>query len=198
MDAQVLVGAEEPLDDLGDPEQQFLEAQQVQEQSRLLAPLSWGELEVQPYPHIPQDQSDADEQQTLARIARAGPDAGLVHLSVAGFDPKAHPVGFANGPRREPHLPDRVEQLLAAPLARLGMPVTLARHTDGDARAALPAAYLARQRMRIVAVILARQRPQAGGPAAFRFPPPQNRRNDEAVPGPSQVSDHRHAEKSFV
>jgi len=89
MDSWSLVSAKEALDDLGDPEQHFVEAKQSQKQLRFIIPLSLGKREVQPHPHIAQHQGDAHEQQSLAWVARAGANPRLVHLSVAGFDAKS-------------------------------------------------------------------------------------------------------------
>ncbi len=73
---------------------------------------------MQPHPDVSQYQGDAHEQQSQSRIARAGLDPRLVHLSIAGFDAKAFSVEFPNFPPRVVNFADREQQLLATFLAR--------------------------------------------------------------------------------
>jgi len=49
-----------------------------------------------PDPDVAQYQSDRDKEQPQARTARAGVDAGLPHLAIAGFDAEAPAVALAN------------------------------------------------------------------------------------------------------
>ena len=61
----MVIGVEKSSDDLGDPKQHFSEAEQFQEDLRLVAPLRLGQFEMQPHPDIAKDQRDAYEEQSL-------------------------------------------------------------------------------------------------------------------------------------
>ena len=94
---------------------------------------------------------------------------------------------------------DYVKQLLATTLAGTLVRVTLAGHANCDARTALFAFYLARQRVAVVAIILSSQSSQAAGLlAAFRFASAHHGWNDETDVCPLQVRDHLDAEKALV
>src|SRR5437870_6565573 len=93
---------------------------------------------MQPYPDVPQYQRDAHQQQTDPGVPRAGDDAPLVHLAVAGLDPVSLAIGLANPGRRDrPQTPvgkDARSNLALASPAGLGH----TGHADVHRRLLLP------------------------------------------------------------
>src|SRR5437899_94489 len=83
------------------PDQQGFETQPLQVKPARSAARTGENLPVIPDPHIAQNQRDGDKQKTQQRIARAGADAGLVHLPIAGFDAKARAVGVGQPAQAE-------------------------------------------------------------------------------------------------
>ena len=106
--------------------------------------------------------------------------AGFVHLTVAGLDAESFAVCFPDLARSAPHFPDRVEELLAPPLARLLVRVALAGHADRHAGPAVLAVHLGLERVLVVSVVPLQQGPQAGNRLRrLRFASAGNSGNDE-------------------
>ena len=85
------------------------------------------DLPMQPHPDIPQHQRDRHVQQSQERVARAGPNPGLLQLSVARLNREAAPIRLLDPLlRRRLQAPEAIDQRLptrppplAAPIAAL-------------------------------------------------------------------------------
>ena len=90
-----------------------------------------------PDPDVAQHQRNGHEQQSQARIPRAGLDSGFVHLTVGSLDGKSFPIEFSNFSPCAANFADGVQQLLATVLPRLFVQVVFARHADVDCQLGL-------------------------------------------------------------
>ena len=81
-----------------------------------------------PDPHIAQNERDCDEEQSQARIARAGVNSSLPMLAIAGFDAKAFAISFADVRGRTVYAPGREEQFLILQFATFAVAITTVSH----------------------------------------------------------------------
>ena len=85
-----------------------------------------------PYPHIAQDERHGDEEQSQARIARAGIDSSLPMLAIAGFDAESFAIPLADCRGRSMHEPGREEQFLVSCFAVFAVSMTTVAHADRE------------------------------------------------------------------
>src|SRR5208283_936730 len=131
------------------------------------------------------NEGNAHEQQPQPRIARAGFDSGLVHLTITRLDAKALAIDFADLLGSAMYLPDRVQEFLSTPLAAFFVRVVLAGDTNLDPRAGLLflLGFRRGERFLIVTVLFLQQcaQPVQRGFGILGLPAPHDRGNDETV-----------------
>src|SRR5215831_20966113 len=146
---------------------------------------------VQPRPDVAEDQGRPHVQQAQQRVARTRPNPGLLHLSVAGFDPEPLAVSVLDPLVRARLQPAAVgvHQRLAPVPTALAAPVA-ALDADRNGGALLGATG---QGVTPPAALLpAGEHPAGAGPfGVVGLAATQDQRRQKRVAGPLQVADNR-------